>query len=85
MAVSLLFFPIVTEVWQVYVLQVLLGIVGAMQKTSEKSLLADFTDGREPRCSHWKLSFLDIDLFGSCCDAWRLYHRFVYTGYYFLY
>ena len=45
MAVLLLFFPIVTMVWQVYVLQILLGVVGAMQKTSEKALLADFTDG----------------------------------------
>ncbi|MEK3890177.1 MFS transporter [Bacillus sp. FSL K6-3431] len=45
MAVLLLFFPIVSMVWQVYVLQISLGIVGAMQKTSEKALLADFTDG----------------------------------------
>ena len=45
MAVLLLFFPLVTEVWEVYVLQILLGIVGAMQKTSEKALLADVTDG----------------------------------------
>ena len=45
MAVLLLFFPLVTEVWEVYVLQIFLGIVGAMQKTSEKALLADVTDG----------------------------------------
>lgn len=44
-AVIFLLFPVVTEIWQVYVLQVLLGIVGAMQKTSEKAMIADVTDG----------------------------------------
>ncbi|CAM3909366.1 MFS transporter [Lederbergia lenta] len=45
MSILLLFFPIITMVWQVYTLQILLGMVGAMQKTSEKALLADFTEG----------------------------------------
>ena len=40
-----LLFPMVTSIWEVYVLQVLLGILGAMQKTSEKALIADFTEG----------------------------------------
>ncbi|MBS4220356.1 MFS transporter [Bacillus sp. FJAT-49711] len=44
MAILLLFFPLVTDVWQVYVLQIVLGIIGATQKTSEKAMLADFTD-----------------------------------------
>ncbi|GIN98234.1 putative MFS-type transporter YitZ [Siminovitchia terrae] len=44
MAVLLLFFPIVIHVWQVYILQVLLGAAGAMQKTSEKAMLGDFTN-----------------------------------------
>ncbi|GIN20805.1 MFS transporter [Siminovitchia fordii] len=43
MATFLLFFPIVVHIWQVYILQVLLGAAGAMQKTSEKALLGDFT------------------------------------------
>ncbi|MFS0646701.1 MFS transporter [Siminovitchia sp. 179-K 8D1 HS] len=43
MAILLLFFPIVTHVWQVYVLQILLGVAGAMQKTGEKAMLGDFT------------------------------------------
>ena len=46
-AVLFLIFPIVTNIMQVYVLQVFLGIFGAMHKTSEKALVADFTDGKE--------------------------------------
>ncbi len=44
-ALVLLLFPIVTTMLQVYGLQIILGIFGAMHKTSEKALLADFTDG----------------------------------------
>ena len=44
-AVTMLFFPIVTSIQQVYILQVILGLFGAMQKTSEKTLVGDFTDG----------------------------------------
>ena len=47
MAILFLIFPIVTDIRQVYILQVILGIFGAMQKTSEKALVADFTDGEE--------------------------------------
>lgn len=43
MAILLLFFPLVNHVWQVYVLQILLGIAGAMHKTGEKAMLGDFT------------------------------------------
>ncbi|HEY4553252.1 MAG TPA: MFS transporter [Bacillaceae bacterium] len=43
MAFLVLFFPLVAHVWQIYALQILLGFVGAMQKTSEKALLADVT------------------------------------------
>lgn len=46
-AVLFLLFPIVTNIIQVYVLQIILGVFGAMQKTSEKSIVADFTDGKE--------------------------------------
>ncbi len=45
MAVLFLLFPIVTNIWQVYTIQILLGIFGAMQKTSEKTVVANFTDG----------------------------------------
>ena len=44
-AILFLLFPIVTSIMQVYLLQIVLGIFGAMQKTSEKSIVADFTDG----------------------------------------
>ncbi|WP_236838790.1 MFS transporter [Caldalkalibacillus salinus] len=46
MALLFLLLPIVTAIWQVYALQILLGIFGAMQKTSEKALLADLTEYR---------------------------------------
>ncbi|HEX9815625.1 MAG TPA: MFS transporter, partial [Candidatus Thermoplasmatota archaeon] len=43
-AMILLLFPMVTTLWQVYILQAVLGMFGAMQRTSEKALLADLTD-----------------------------------------
>ena len=46
-AALFLLFPMVISMWQVYVLQILLGALGAMQKTSEKALIADFTEGNE--------------------------------------
>lgn len=46
-AVLFLLFPMVTMIWEVYILQILLGVLGAMQKTSEKALIADFTEGNE--------------------------------------
>ncbi|WP_046176063.1 MFS transporter [Domibacillus indicus] len=44
MAALLLFFPLVTAVWQVYVLQIMMGILGAVQKNTEKAALARSTD-----------------------------------------
>ncbi len=46
LAVLFLLFPIATNIIEVYILQVFLGIFGAMQKTSEKAIVADFTDGK---------------------------------------
>lgn len=50
-AILFLLFPIATTINQVYLLQIMLGIAGAMHKTSEKAIIADFTDntkrGRE--------------------------------------
>jgi len=46
-ALLFLLFPISTNIYQVYALQAVLGIFGAMQKTSEKAMVADFTDGME--------------------------------------
>ena len=46
-AILFLIFPIVTTIIQVYILQVILGIFGAMHKTSEKALVADFTDNEK--------------------------------------
>lgn len=47
MAVLLLTLPHITGVHQVYVVQVLLGLFGAMQKHGEKIMIADYTDGGE--------------------------------------
>ncbi|SES63641.1 Major Facilitator Superfamily protein [Oceanobacillus limi] len=44
-AIVYLVFPVVQEMLAVYIIQVVLGILGALQKTSEKALVADFTDG----------------------------------------
>lgn len=46
-AILFLFFPIATQLWHLYILQVVLGVFGAMHKTSEKAIVADFTDGKE--------------------------------------
>ncbi|MCQ6557785.1 MFS transporter [Paenibacillus mendelii] len=43
-ALLFLVFPIVTDIWQIYALQILMGVFGAMQKTCEKALLADMTE-----------------------------------------
>jgi len=42
-AAIFLLFPLVTAIWQVYILQVVLGVFGAMHRTSEKALVADLT------------------------------------------
>ena len=42
MAILLLFFPLASEVWHVYILQVLMGVLGAVQKNSEKTVLARY-------------------------------------------
>ncbi|MCG7407302.1 MFS transporter [Paenibacillus sp. ACRRX] len=43
-SVLFLIFPLVTDIVQIYVLQVVMGIFGAMQRTCERALLADMTD-----------------------------------------
>jgi MFS family permease len=43
-AALFLLFPLVTSIGQVYALQVVLGVFGAMHRTSEKALVADLTD-----------------------------------------
>jgi MFS family permease len=40
MAIILLIFPLVYEIWQVYFLQIVMGLLGAVQKNSEKTVLA---------------------------------------------
>ncbi|MDQ0339673.1 MFS family permease [Caldalkalibacillus uzonensis] len=46
-AAVLLFFPHINSVFQVYFIQVILGLFGALQKHGEKILLAELTDGLE--------------------------------------
>lgn len=43
-ATLLLLFPMVTAIWQLYALQIALGVFGAMHRTTEKALVADLTD-----------------------------------------
>ncbi len=47
MASVLLFFPHVGSIAQVYAIQLLLGMFGALQKHGEKIMIAEFTDGTE--------------------------------------
>ena len=46
-AILFLLFPIVSNITEVYILQMVLGVFVAMQKTSEKAIVADFTDGKD--------------------------------------
>ena len=48
MAFLFLLFPLVTRLWQIYLLQIFLGFFGAMQKTGEKAIVGDFI-GQEER------------------------------------
>lgn len=43
-AFALIFFPVVTSIYQVYILQIIMGFFGAFQKTAEKALVADITE-----------------------------------------
>jgi len=43
-AILFLLFPLATHILHVYLLQIALGVFGAMQKTCEKALLGDFTE-----------------------------------------
>ncbi|MDC2864298.1 MFS transporter [Bacillus sp. BP-3] len=47
MAVLMLCFPIATEVWHVYILQILMGLLGAIQKNAEKTSLARKVERQE--------------------------------------
>ncbi|MFC4714184.1 MFS transporter [Planococcus dechangensis] len=40
MALILLVFPLASEIWHVYILQIFMGVLGAVQKNSEKTVLA---------------------------------------------
>ncbi|KMY50358.1 MFS transporter [Peribacillus loiseleuriae] len=40
MALVLIAFPLAYEIWHVYVLQIVMGLLGAVQKNSEKTVLA---------------------------------------------
>lgn len=47
MAIVFIIFPMLANIYQVYVIQAILGIFGAMQKTSEKAIISDFTEGEK--------------------------------------
>lgn len=47
MAVLMLLFPIATEVWHVYILQIMMGCLGAVQRNTEKTSLARKVEKKE--------------------------------------
>ncbi|EEL47909.1 Membrane transport protein, possible multidrug resistance protein [Bacillus cereus Rock3-44] len=47
MAVLMLLFPIATEVWHVYILQIMMGCLGAVQRNTEKTSLARKVESKE--------------------------------------
>ncbi|MEI4619860.1 MFS transporter [Bacillus pfraonensis] len=47
MAVLMLCFPIATEVWHVYILQIIMGCLGAVQRNTEKTSLARKVESEE--------------------------------------
>ncbi|RFU70943.1 MFS transporter [Peribacillus saganii] len=47
MTLLLLLFPLVTEVWQVYLLQILMGLLGAVQKNTEKTSLVRHAENKQ--------------------------------------
>lgn len=47
MAVLMLLFPIATEVWHVYILQIMMGCLGAVQRNTEKTSLARNVESKE--------------------------------------
>jgi MFS family permease len=44
MALVLLAFPLAYEIWHVYILQIVMGVLGAVQKNSEKTVLARYVN-----------------------------------------
>ncbi|MDM5337120.1 MFS transporter [Fictibacillus enclensis] len=44
MALVMLMVPVLSETWQVYVIQVIMGLLGAVQKTTEKTALSRQTE-----------------------------------------
>ncbi|PLT27927.1 MFS transporter [Peribacillus deserti] len=47
MAAVFLFIPLVSTSSQVYMIQIVLGFLGALQKTAEKGMVADMSDGSQ--------------------------------------
>lgn len=47
MAILMLCFPIATEVWHVYILQIMMGFLGAVQKNTEKTSLVRKVESQE--------------------------------------
>ena len=90
-AFALVFFPAVTAIYQIYILQIIMGVFGAFQKTAEKTLIADITDyngrGRQIGRYHaWTTLFsgLAIVIAGYAIDLFSLDVIF-YTGSFFMF
>ncbi|WP_442593846.1 MFS transporter [Neobacillus sp. D3-1R] len=40
MAIIMLLIPVTTEIWMIYIIQIIMGVLGAVQKTAEKTALS---------------------------------------------
>jgi len=78
MMAAMLAFPWVGSYVWVLVLQAGMGLCSAMQRMSERLLLADYTDRGARGAGSGDLSFLDVGLFGIRGSGRWLSHRLAY-------
>ena len=73
MAIMMLLFPLATEIWQVYVLQIGMGLLGAVQKNSEKNGSGADSGKRNRRVRDRQVPYMDICRSGSCRNHDRVF------------
>lgn len=84
MAILMLCFPIATEVWHVYILQIVMGVLGAVQRNTEKTSLARKVVQENAGYEIGKYH-VDIDWRSSSNYCNGIFSRFLYDWYHFLY
>lgn len=73
MAVLMLLFPIATEVWHVYILQIIMGCLGAVQRNTEKTSLARNVESKEAGYEIGKIPRMDFHWWCSSCYCNRIF------------